>query len=41
MRKVASELPTTAVVLGGVVVGVGTIAALAWAVSTDAKKVRP
>ena len=41
MRKVASEFPTTAVVLGSVVVGVGTIAALAWAVSTDAKKVRP
>jgi hypothetical protein len=41
MRKVASEFPTTAVVIGGVVVGVGTVAALAWAVSTDGKKVRP
>lgn len=28
-------------VLGSVVVGVGAIAALAWAVSTDGKKVRP
>jgi len=41
MRKVANEFPTTAVVIGGVVVGVGTVAALAWAVSTDGKKVRP
>lgn len=41
MRKVASEFPTTAAVIGGVVVGVGTIAALTWAVATDNKKVRP
>lgn len=41
MRKVASEFPTTTVVIGGVLVGVGTVAALAWAVSADGKKVRP
>jgi len=40
MRKVAGEFPTTAVVIGGVVVGAGTIAALTWAVASNSKKVR-
>lgn len=40
MRKVANEFPTTAVVIGGVVVGVGTVAALAWAVSAESKRAR-
>ena len=41
MRKVAGEFPTAAAVVGGAVIGVGTVAALAWAVSTDRKRVRP
>jgi hypothetical protein len=40
-KQVASGFPTAAVVVSGVLLGVGTAAALAWAASAENRKGRP
>jgi len=41
LRKVATEFPMTAAVVGGILIGAGTAAALVWAVSAEPQKGQP